>query len=99
MRKTTKIGVVLATCALAVGLVGCGNASSAGSSTGTGDNGSVTILAHNQAGEQTFTTVTFGTYEQDGNASNGAEPIEWYVLDEKDGKKLLVSKYILDAQA
>lgn len=41
-------------------------------------------------------TVYFGTYEQDNNSENGQEPICWYVLDEKDGKFFLFSKYILD---
>ena len=42
--------------------------------------------------------VTFGTYEQDNNESNGAEEIEWQVLDKKDGKVLLLSKYALDCK-
>ena len=42
--------------------------------------------------------VTFGTYEQDNNMQNGAEAIEWQVLDKKDGKVLLLSKYALDAK-
>lgn len=40
--------------------------------------------------------VTFGSYEQDGNKQNGKEPIEWFVLDVRDGKALLLSKDILD---
>lgn len=40
----------------------------------------------------------FGTYEQDNDTSNGEEEIEWQVLDEKDGKKLLISKYALDCK-
>lgn len=40
--------------------------------------------------------VTFGSYEQDGDISNGVEEIEWRVLAVEDGKALLVSKYILD---
>ncbi len=40
--------------------------------------------------------ITFGKYEQDNNASNGKEDIEWLVLDKKDGKTLLISKYCLD---
>ena len=42
--------------------------------------------------------VTFGAYEQDNNTSNGREAIEWIVLDKKDGKALLISKYGLDCQ-
>lgn len=41
--------------------------------------------------------VTFGSYEQDGNHSNGQEPIEWLVLDVlNDGSALLISEYALD---
>ena len=42
--------------------------------------------------------VTFGSYEQDNNLTNGQEPIEWLVLDVKDGKALLLSTYALDCQ-
>ena len=40
-------------------------------------------------------TVRIGHFEQDGNPENGAEEIEWYVVDYKDGKYFLVSKYLL----
>ncbi len=40
-------------------------------------------------------TVKIGRFEQDGNLENGAEEIEWYVVDYKDGKYFLVSKYLL----
>ncbi len=43
-------------------------------------------------------TVRFGSYEQDNDTSNGAEAIEWLVLDKQDGKLLLLSKYVLDAK-
>ncbi len=39
--------------------------------------------------------VTFGWYEQDGNTDNRKEPIEWYVIEVKDGKALLLSRYAL----
>ena len=42
--------------------------------------------------------VTFGVYEQDSKLENGAEPIEWIVLDVQDGISLLVSRYALDWQ-
>ena len=41
--------------------------------------------------------ITFGTYEQDTDRTNGAEPIVWVTLDVKDGKAMLVSKDVLDA--
>lgn len=40
--------------------------------------------------------VFFGTYEQDNNTSNGKEYIEWLVLEVKDGKALVISKYAID---
>lgn len=39
--------------------------------------------------------IEIGTFEQDGDTANGAEPIEWMVLADENGKKLLLSKYIL----
>ena len=43
--------------------------------------------------------VSFGSYEQDNNAENGTEPIEWIVLDvQADGSLVLISRYALDAK-
>lgn len=42
--------------------------------------------------------VFFGEYEQDNNTSNGKEDIEWLVLEIKDGKALVISKYALDCK-
>ncbi len=42
--------------------------------------------------------VTFGSYEQDNNTSNGKEDIEWLVLDIQGTNLLLISKYALDCQ-
>ena len=42
--------------------------------------------------------VFFGAYEQDNNTSTGKEDIEWLVLEVKDGKALVISKYALDCQ-
>ncbi len=39
--------------------------------------------------------IEIGTFEQDGDTANGAEPIEWMVLADENGKKLLLSRYIL----
>lgn len=44
-------------------------------------------------------SVFFGSYEQDGNASNGAEPIEWIVLERDGDRCLLLSKYALEFMA
>lgn len=42
--------------------------------------------------------VTFGSYEQDNNTSNGKEEIEWLVLAKEGDKALLISRYALDCQ-
>ena len=42
--------------------------------------------------------VTFGHYEQDGDESNGPEPINWIILTEEDDRMLLISLNILDYQ-
>ncbi len=42
--------------------------------------------------------ITFGSYEQDNNISNGKEEIEWLVLDIQDSKALVISKYALDCK-
>lgn len=43
--------------------------------------------------------ITFGRYEQDNNMENGAEPIEWILLESKGNKHLLLSRYVLDWKA
>ena len=43
--------------------------------------------------------ITFGSYEQDNNSSNGPEPIGWRVLEVSGGSALVVSEYALDARA
>lgn len=43
-----------------------------------------------------FDIVKMGHYEQDNNADNGPELIEWLVLYEDEEKQYLLSRYILD---
>ncbi len=44
-------------------------------------------------------TVVFGHYEQDNDLANGAEPIEWIVMDAPDDSTLLlISHYGLDSK-
>lgn len=40
--------------------------------------------------------IEFGHYEQDNNLENGKEPIEWFVLEVKDGKAWLMTKYCIE---
>lgn len=42
--------------------------------------------------------IKFGEYEQDNNESNGKEAVEWLVLEVKDDKALVISKYALDCK-
>ena len=42
--------------------------------------------------------ISFGAYEQDNDKSKGKEAIEWLVLEVKDGKALVISKYGLDCK-
>lgn len=50
-------------------------------------------------GCQVGDVVEFGSYEQDGNASNGKEPIEWRVLAVEGNRAYVVSQKALDARA
>ena len=52
----------------------------------------VPVMQSAQKGE----TVRFGAYEQDSNAMNGSEEIEWIVLQREEDRLLLISKYALD---
>ena len=51
-------------------------------------------LADAKAGD----IVVFGQYEQDGDGSNGSEPIEWEVLEVSGNRALLISRYVLDCK-
>ena len=41
-------------------------------------------------------TVIFGTYEQDNDPDNGAEALEWIVLENDGEKAFLLSRYCID---
>lgn len=58
----------------------------------------ITFAVSSNAEYQVEATVFFGQYEQDNNTDNGAEPIEWLVLNVEDGKALLLSVRALDCQ-
>ena len=42
--------------------------------------------------------ITFGSYEQDNNTSNGKEDIEWLVLAKEGNRILVISRYALDCK-
>lgn len=45
-------------------------------------------------------SLTFGTYEQDGNTFNGNEPLEWIIIDydQSENKTLIVTRYCIDCK-
>lgn len=49
-------------------------------------------------GYQIGDIVTFGTYEQDNNRRDGAEDIQWIVIDQEDDRIMLISKDCLDSK-
>lgn len=50
-------------------------------------------LAEDAAGVQVGDYLVFGSFDQDGNRHDGSEPIEWRVLDVKEGKAMIISRY------
>ena len=42
--------------------------------------------------------ISFGSYEQDNDLTNGSESVEWQVLAVEDDRALLISKYALEAK-
>ncbi|MCR5311458.1 MAG: DUF6273 domain-containing protein [Lachnospiraceae bacterium] len=67
------------------------------SKTSTGTSLSVSLdLPEEPEVPEGLPTLMLGSYEQDGNPDNGAEPIEWIVLFNDGTKSLVVSRYVLD---
>ena len=111
MNKVKKVTCVVLAGILALGMCSCGkkkdetkkettqeqvtDTSSESSVKETVEVNNDTDISALKAGDSYF----FGKYEQDGNAGNGAEDIEWIVLSVEDGRILLISKYVLDAKA
>ncbi|MBQ1409955.1 MAG: ABC transporter ATP-binding protein [Oscillospiraceae bacterium] len=52
------------------------------------------LLEDPQVGDYLF----FGAYEQDNDASNGPEDVEWLVLAREQDRALVISRYALDCQ-
>ncbi|MBQ8612398.1 MAG: hypothetical protein IJ412_11930 [Oscillospiraceae bacterium] len=50
------------------------------------------LSAQPEAGQSVF----FGTYEQDNDPANGAEPIEWTVAEVRGDHVLLISRFVLE---
>lgn len=56
------------------------------------------IIKETMADASVGDAVVFGTYEQNGNTADGAEKIEWIVLEKQDDKLLLISRKCLDTK-
>ena len=54
------------------------------------------IKKYNLLGCEKGDEIIWGSYEQDGDTSNGAEEIEWIVLKRDGNKALVISKYCLE---
>ena len=97
-RRIMRITLPLALCALAVIMLvvtaGCATVSASSKANTNAANFKYKSLFDANVGSN----VTFGSYEQDGNASNGKEPIEWIVLQKQGSRVQLVSKDLLDYQ-
>lgn len=52
--------------------------------------------SENSSGPQVGDVMTVGYYEQDNDWSDGAESIEWIVLDRVGNEAMLISRYALD---
>lgn len=54
------------------------------------------LIAAARAEVPDYGTLAFGAYEQNGDADDGAEPLEWLILDD-DGESLLcIARYAID---
>ena len=84
-----RAGLALAAGALALGLAGCATESAPVSDPSKGDNTQLAFTGANTADEQSFDTVTFGSYQ--------GQDITWLKLAEENGQTLLISEQVLDA--
>lgn len=106
--------ILLAVMMLAITLTGCGSAAGTtgsdvitsvvkGSAEDTAAVAKVATEAEASAASlkdaKTGDTVKFGKFEQDGNADNGVEDIEWTVICKENGMICLISKVGLAAKA
>ena len=111
MKSLKKIGVKIAAVsmlvAMSLNVAGCdyikGFFNKESESTSTTDGFSIELAQSrtftglsNVADAKPGDIVIFGSYEQDNDESNGTEDIEWLVLDNTDGKLLVISKDILN---
>ena len=95
-----KILVTVLIFSLTFNIVSCGKKKDSLNNTANNNENKDTILVSesNVDNKTNYSIVKFGHYEQDNNKSNGAEEIEWLVLDEDLNNFLLLSKNVLDCK-
>ncbi len=97
-KKKSKLPLILGIIvALAAAIFGATRLAGGGGPAGTGEQGPEekgTGLSAVAVGDY----VSFGSYEQDNDLTNGAEPIEWLVLEKTSDSILVISKYALDCK-
>ena len=86
-----RAGLALAAGALALGLAGCATESAPVSDPSKGDNTQLAYTGAESADEQSFDTVTFGSYQ--------GQDITWLALAEENGKTLLISESVRHGRA
>ena len=65
----------------------------------TGTDAETEAISETPAADETVVSeIVFGTYEQDNDSADGAEPIEWIVLEKNGDSLLLISKYALECR-
>ncbi len=94
MKKS--ICILLLLCTLSVCFFSCDDSAVDNSSVDSGATSSEEISQEQSDTKKRFYTtaevgdiIKFGSYEQDGDESNGKEPISWCVLDKQDSKMLV----------
>lgn len=90
--------LIISMCVLTVILMGCGRRNDSENSTKV--NEETTDLSTYVFGREVAKgdIVSFGVYEQDADTDNGAEAVEWIVLDVKEDRALILSEECLDVR-
>lgn len=95
-----KLLAILLAASLAAALTACGTPTD--TTTGSDETNETTTASQHQivpiSDMQVGSYVLFGSYEQDNNAANGKEDIEWLVIAKEGDRALLISRYALDRQ-
>lgn len=94
--KKNKVLALIMSLALVMSFAGCGDDKKTTGPDSQAAQNEVKKTAENE--NSVGDIITFGSYEQDNDTSNGKEEIEWVVLDTDGDKTLVISRYALDAK-